>query len=145
MVLLFAKAGKVIHLLTRNRSCLLPIAYCLLPVACCLLHVPCRLLPAAYCLLPIACCLLPAAYYLLPTRNASCDATTTHTERERERERGENQSGSWRRKRLRPGRKPGSRLALYHAHANTTAGLHASAAMGLSCRLEFDSSNHGLC
>jgi hypothetical protein len=31
---------------------------------------------------------------------------------------------------------------LYHAHANT-AGLHASAAMGLSGRLEFDSSNHG--
>jgi hypothetical protein len=39
--------------------------------------------------------------------------------------------------------RPGSRLALYHAHANT-AGLHASAAMGLSGRLEFDSSNHGL-
>jgi hypothetical protein len=29
-------------------------------------------------------------------------------------------------------------------HVNT-AGLHASAAMGLSGRLEFDSSNHGLC
>jgi hypothetical protein len=26
-----------------------------------------------------------------------------------------------------------------------TAGLHASAAMGLSGRLEYDSSNHGLC
>jgi hypothetical protein len=67
----------------------------------------------------------------------------------------ENQSGSWHRKRLRPGRKPdpgprtsGSRLALYHVHVNT-AGLHASTAMGLSGRLEFDSSNcrsnHGLC
>jgi hypothetical protein len=32
---------------------------------------------------------------------------------------------------------------MYHVHANT-AGLHASAAMGLSGRLEFDSSNYGL-
>jgi hypothetical protein len=31
---------------------------------------------------------------------------------------------------------------MYHVCANT-AGLHASAAMGLSGRLEFDSSNHG--
>jgi hypothetical protein len=31
----------------------------------------------------------------------------------------------------------GRRLALYHVHANT-AGLHASAAMGLSGRLLFD-------
>jgi hypothetical protein len=36
------------------------------------------------------------------------------------------------------------RLALHLAHANT-AGLHASAAMGLSGRLLFDSSNRGLC
>jgi hypothetical protein len=35
-------------------------------------------------------------------------------------------------------------LALYHVRANT-AGLHASAAMGLDGRLEFDSSNRGLC
>jgi hypothetical protein len=41
-------------------------------------------------------------------------------------------------------RASGSRLAMYHVHVNT-AGLHASAAMGLSGRLEFDSSNHGLC
>jgi hypothetical protein len=39
---------------------------------------------------------------------------------------------------------PRGRLVLYHVHANT-AGLHASAAIGLSGRLEFDSSNHGLC
>jgi hypothetical protein len=41
-------------------------------------------------------------------------------------------------------RTSGVRLAKYHVHVNT-AGLHASAAMGLSGRLEFDSSNHGLC
>jgi hypothetical protein len=41
-------------------------------------------------------------------------------------------------------RAPGSRLALHHAHAHT-AGLHAPAAMWLSGRLLFDSSNHGLC
>jgi hypothetical protein len=41
-------------------------------------------------------------------------------------------------------RTSGSRLAMYHVCVNT-AGLHASAAMGLSGRLEFDSSNHGLC
>jgi hypothetical protein len=40
-------------------------------------------------------------------------------------------------------RASGGRLALHHVHANT-AGLHASAAMGLSGRLEFDSSYHGL-
>jgi hypothetical protein len=56
---------------------------------------------------------------------------------------------SWHRKRLRrrrnPGQRPpgaGSRCTDIHAN---TAGLHASAAMGLSGRLEFDSSNHGLC
>ena len=38
----------------------------------------------------------------------------------------------------------GSGLAMYHVCANT-AGLHAPAAMGLSGRLEFESSNHGLC
>jgi hypothetical protein len=45
----------------------------------------------------------------------------------------------------------GSRLALYHVHVNT-AGLHASATMGLSdqwslvaCCSMFNSSNHGLC
>jgi hypothetical protein len=48
-----------------------------------------------------------------------------------------------------PGARPtpglrGGRPAMYHVHVNT-AGLHASAAMGLSGRLEFDSSNHGLC
>jgi hypothetical protein len=50
---------------------------------------------------------------------------------------------------LRPRRKPdpgppgaGSRCTDIHVN---TAGLHASAAMGLSGRLEFDSSNHGLC
>jgi hypothetical protein len=41
-------------------------------------------------------------------------------------------------------RESGSRLAMHHVCANT-AGLHASAAMGPSGRLEFDSSNHGLC
>jgi hypothetical protein len=41
-------------------------------------------------------------------------------------------------------RTSGSRLAMHHVCANT-AGLHASAAMGFSGRLEFDSSNHGLC
>jgi hypothetical protein len=41
-------------------------------------------------------------------------------------------------------RTSGGQLAMYHECANT-AGLHASAAMGLSGRLEFDSSNHGLC
>jgi hypothetical protein len=41
-------------------------------------------------------------------------------------------------------RASGSRPALYHVHANT-AGLHASASMGLSGRLLFDSRNHGLC
>jgi hypothetical protein len=39
-------------------------------------------------------------------------------------------------------RNAGSRPALCHAHTNT-AGLHASAAMGLSGRLLFDSSNYG--
>jgi hypothetical protein len=34
--------------------------------------------------------------------------------------------------------------AVHHVCVNT-AGLHASTAMGLSGRLEFDSSNHGLC
>jgi hypothetical protein len=60
-----------------------------------------------------------------------------------------NQSGSWQGKRLRPRRTPdpgppgaGSRCTDIHAN---TAGLLASAAMGLSGRLEFDSSNHGLC
>jgi hypothetical protein len=43
-----------------------------------------------------------------------------------------------------PDLRESARPALYHIHANT-AGLHASAAMGLSGRLEFDSSNHGLC
>jgi hypothetical protein len=41
-------------------------------------------------------------------------------------------------------KKKGSRLAMHHVRVNT-AGLHAPAAMGLSGRLEFDSSNHGLC
>jgi hypothetical protein len=41
-------------------------------------------------------------------------------------------------------RTPGGRLAVYHIFVNT-AGLHASAAMGLGGRLEFDSSKHGLC
>jgi hypothetical protein len=41
-------------------------------------------------------------------------------------------------------RTSGSRPALYHVHVNT-AGLRASAAMGLIGRLLFDSSNHGLC
>jgi hypothetical protein len=39
-------------------------------------------------------------------------------------------------------RNSGSRLAMYHVHVNT-AGLHASAAMGLNGRLLFDSSNRG--
>jgi hypothetical protein len=58
-------------------------------------------------------------------------------------------SAFWYGERLRPGHKPGpgppgvsSRCTDVHAN---TAGLHASAAMGLSGRLEFDSSNHGLC
>jgi hypothetical protein len=41
-------------------------------------------------------------------------------------------------------RTPGSRPTMYHVCVNT-AGLHAPAAMGRSGRLEFDSSNHGLC
>jgi hypothetical protein len=58
-------------------------------------------------------------------------------------------SGSWHRKRLRPGRNPdpgppGVSPRYTDVHV-ITAGLHASAAMGLSGRLEFDSSNHGLC
>jgi hypothetical protein len=37
-----------------------------------------------------------------------------------------------------------SACAVHHVRVNT-AGLHASAAVGLDGRLEFDSSNRGLC
>jgi hypothetical protein len=61
----------------------------------------------------------------------------------------QNQGGGWYRKRVRPGRKPdpgppGVSSRCTDVHVNT-AGLHAPAAMGLSGRLEFDSSNHVLC
>jgi hypothetical protein len=45
----------------------------------------------------------------------------------------------------RPRGTSGSRLAMCDVCANPTAGLRASATAGLDGRLEFDSSNHGLC
>jgi hypothetical protein len=49
---------------------------------------------------------------------------------------------AWAQARPRTSGGPSSRCTDIHAN---TAGLHASAVMGLSGRLEFDSSNHGLC